>query len=131
QVNMTNNPLAFTKAIAAKGTITMSGGSVVDSFNSSNTNYSTGGMYDPAKRRANGSVVTDSTATGAHPAINVGTAHNYGTADTGPGGAVTPSSSGTVGDLDWSTNHTGIEAGYTNDDMNVTFPDQVAPSDHG
>src|SRR4029077_17504126 len=93
QISVTN-PIAFSKAIAAKGVVSFGGsGSVVDSFDSSNTNYSTGGKYDITKRRGNGGIVTDSTAA---PAIAVGNAHVYGVTDTGPGGTVTVQGAGTV-----------------------------------
>src|SRR5204863_2398657 len=38
-------PLNFSKAIAARGTIALSGSAMVDSFDSSNPAYSTNGMY--------------------------------------------------------------------------------------
>src|SRR5258708_25977300 len=55
QVN-TTNPAIFTKAVAAKGTVTLSGGASVDSFNSSNPLYSSNGMYVPSRREANGGI---------------------------------------------------------------------------
>src|SRR5207253_2603845 len=61
QVNVTN-PVTFTKAIAVKNTVTLSSGMTVDSFDSTTTNYSTGGQYDSAKRKGNGGIVTDSQA---------------------------------------------------------------------
>src|SRR5437870_10329972 len=90
------NPVTFSKAISAKGTITLGGQMTVDSFDSSSTNYSTGGKYDPAKHRANGGVVTNSKS---NPAINVGNGHIYGIAETGPAGTIAANSGGTVGDF--------------------------------
>jgi len=55
QVRTTNSAI-FTKAIAAKGIIQFSGGSMVDSFNSANPLYSANGIYDPTKHEANGAV---------------------------------------------------------------------------
>ena len=124
QVRLTNSP-AFTRAIAAKGMVDLSGQAVVDSFDSSSTNYSTGGAYDSSKRKSNGSVVTNSKG---NPAIDVGNGHIYGTTDNGPGGTVASNSGGTVGDATWSATHSGVEPGYSNDDMNATYPDQSAPS---
>jgi hypothetical protein len=118
---ITTNPIIFTKAIAAKGTVDLNGQTMVDSYDSSNTNYSTAGRYDPAKRRANGGVVTNSRGT---PAVDVGNGHIYGQVDTGPGGTVNYTSGGTVGDLTWTT---GIEPGWTNNDFNTSFLDQTAP----
>jgi hypothetical protein len=111
----------FNKAIQAKGLIDLSGQSIVDSYDSSNTNYSTGGQYDPSKHKANGSVVSDSRN---NPAVNVGNGHIYGQIDTGPGGTVTVNGGGTVGDTNWST---GIEPGWTNNDANLSFQDQYPP----
>jgi len=124
QVTLTN-PVTFPTAIACKNLIDLSGQSQVDSFDSSRTNYSTGGQYDPAKRKDNAPVVTNSKAKSA---IDVGNGHIYGKTDTGPGGTVGYNGSGTVGDLTWSASHSGIETGYTNDDMNVSYPDNTAPS---
>jgi hypothetical protein len=120
------NQATFANAIQAKSTLTLSGSSVVDSFDSSNTNGSTGGLYDPAKRTANANVVTDSQA---KPAVTLGnSAHIYGQLDTGPGGTVITSGTATVGDLVWSASHTGIESGYTNDNTNIAFSDVALPS---
>lgn len=119
------NRTTFAKAISARNGITLSGGSIVDSFDSSSTNGSTGGLYDPAKRSANANVLTDSQAAGA---ISIGTGHLYGQANTGPGGTVTTSGGGTVGDLTWSANNTGIQPGYTADDANVAFTNAALPS---
>jgi len=120
------NQAPFASAIQAKSTLTFSGASVVDSFDSSTTNGSTGGLYDPAKRSANANVVTDSQA---NPAVNLSdSAHIYGRLNTGPGGTVTTSGTATVGDLVWCASHTGIESGYTNDNTNIAFPDAVLPS---
>jgi len=118
----TTNPVIFTKAVAAKGAINLNGKPVVDSFNSSNPLYSSNSMYVPSLREANGGVVTDSTN---NPAINVGTGHIYGQTATGPGGTVTTSGGGGVGGLAWGS---GIQPGYTNQTMNVTYPDQTAPA---
>jgi len=125
RVVVTNQP-TFASAIQAKSTLTFSGSSVVDSFDSSNTNGSSGGLYDPAKRGANANVVTDSQA---KPAVELSeSAHIYGRLNVGPGGTVTTSGTATVGDLVWSASHSGIESGYTNDDTNIAFPDAVLPS---
>ncbi|HZQ45853.1 MAG TPA: hypothetical protein VFC07_02480, partial [Verrucomicrobiae bacterium] len=51
----------FGVAILTRSNFNMNGnGTTVDSFDSSNTNYSTAGQWDAAKRKANGSVATDS-----------------------------------------------------------------------
>ncbi len=122
------NAVVFTKAIAAKGTIDLNGQTTVDSYDSSNTNYSTGGRYDLAKRRDNGGVYTDSNA---NPAIDAGNGHIYGLVDTGPLGTVSTTAGGTVGDLVWSASNTGVQSNNVSHDMNVTYPDQAAPAGSG
>jgi len=51
-----NSP--FPNGVLAKGSITISGGSHLDSFNSTNSTYSTGNVYDPTKAEANDKVAT-------------------------------------------------------------------------
>jgi hypothetical protein len=113
----------FTKAMSADGVIQLNGNNVrSDSFDSSNPSYSTGGMYDPAKRRANGDVATNGDL------IDVGNADIMGRVSTGPGGGVQIRSNGSVGDLAWHAGgNSGIQPGYATDDMNVNFPEVIAP----
>jgi hypothetical protein len=124
QVSVTNM-VTFGKAIAAKGFIDLNGQTIVDSFDSSDTNYSTGGLFDVTKRKANGSIVTNSRG---NPAVDVGNGHIFGTVDTGPGGVIAYNSSGSVGDVAWASSNSGVQPGYSNDDMNVSYPDQSAPA---
>jgi hypothetical protein len=123
RVDLTN-AVIFSSAIAAKGQVDLNGQTTVDSFDSGNTNYSTGGLYDAAKRKDNGRVVTDSNA---NPAIDAGNGHIYGISDTGPTGTTSTTAGGTIGDLVWSAGNSGIETGYANYDMNVYYPDQIEP----
>lgn len=54
-------PLAqsiWVRGITLKGTVTMSGGGIIDSFNSSNSFKSTNGQYDSLKRQSHGDVAT-------------------------------------------------------------------------
>ncbi len=116
----------FMKAMVARGQINLNGNNIAtDSFDSENPLYSTGGMYDPNKRRDNGDVATNS---GLVNSLNVGNADIYGHVSTGPGGSVSVGSNGGAGSLAWHAagNH-GIEPGYSSDDMNVSFPDVTAP----
>jgi hypothetical protein len=46
----------FTMGLVSKGAINMSGGAVIDSFDSSNSAKSTNGQYDVTKRQSNGKV---------------------------------------------------------------------------
>jgi hypothetical protein len=118
RVTATNPPSGFNAAIAANGSIQLSGNVIVDGFDSKL------GFYDPTTNRtAAGTIATDSTQP---QAINVGTAHVYGKAITGPGGTVVLTG-GSVGDL--SQTH-GIESGWTDNNMNVQFqPNSPPPPD--
>lgn len=107
----------FQFALAATGNI-MFGGGVVDSFDSSV------GAYDVlTNRNVRAMVVTDSTKTNA---VYVGAARVYGPVITGPGGAVIVTT-GAVGDTNWNATMTGIEAGWTNNDMNIVFATNSPP----
>lgn len=107
----------------AKNSVSLSGSSYVDSFDSSDPAYSTGGLYDVTKRKDNGKVLTDSGAAGA---IDVGSAKIYGSAVTGPTGTVTVGS-GAIGDIAWDASHSGAQPGHTANDANVQFNDVDAP----
>ena len=52
----------FNLAMTLKSSLNMSGGGIIDSFNSSNPLYSTGGLYDSTKRQSNATVGSLSTA---------------------------------------------------------------------
>jgi hypothetical protein len=111
----TKLPGRFPFAIVAKDAITMSGGSIVDSFNSND------GPYDPSRAKANARVGTNSRTPGK---FKVGTAKIFGWAGTGPGGDVTIGSSGAVGDADFVNNPANggtIESGHSTDDMNFNI----------
>ena len=122
QVSATNPPSLFSRAIAANGAVKLSGGAVVDGYDS------TLGPYGGTNRNASGGIATNSKQL---KAIDVGSAHLYGTAVTGPGGTVAVNG-GSVGDLTWPS---GIQEGWVNDDMNVQFqpnsPPDPAPTFQG
>ena len=115
RVTTTNPPSMFHYAIASAGPILMSGSAVVDGYNSGL------GPYGAGNRNATGSIATDSQQQGS---INVGSAHIYGHAVTGPGGTVAVNG-GSVGDLTWNQD---IQAGWTNDNMNVSFQSNSPPT---
>lgn len=115
----------------SKGAITISGGSQLDSFDSSDPNYSTNGMYDPKRHKDNCHVVSEA---GANKTVQVGTGKIFGYVETGPGaGTVTVGSSGCVGDNNYVSN--SVNAGtvqmspdvhaltnYNMDIVDVTLP---------
>ena len=111
-------------AIIAKETITLGGSGSdtpwVDSFDSTDPNYSTGGQYDPLKRNDRAGVATLSRAV---PAITTGSGEIWGFATTGPGGTVT----GTVGDGAWCTTTSGIQPNHVRNDFNLAIPDVSEP----
>ena len=115
--------------VNSKGTITVSGSGYIDSFDSSNPTYSTGGLYVSSKRKANALALTDSSASGAvHLA---GSGLIYGSATTGPSGTVTFAGSTAVGDIAWDGSNTGMESGHSANDANVQFNDVTAPFTYG
>ncbi len=126
QCTTTNNP-TFSKGLVAKKGINMNGNNVrVDSFDSGNNLYSTGGRWVAGKARANGDVASNDSITNT---INVGNANIYGRVSTGPRGTVSVGSSGAVGDLAWHAGgNRGIKPGWSTDDMNVELPDAVMPA---
>lgn len=111
----------FANAVSATGSITFNGKNpnAVDAYSSCD------GSYGGTNAHASTAVVTDSTASGA---ISTGNATIYGTLNTGPGGTISAGPNSSIGDSSWISNHTGIEAGYTNDSMNVSFPTNSAPT---
>jgi hypothetical protein len=121
----TTNDAIFAKGLVAKGNIDLSGNGIAsDSYDSLNPSYSTGGMYDPAKRRDKGDIATNSSI---DDSLNVWNAEIYGKVSTGPGGNVRIHN-GTVGSIAHHASGVGgIEPGYTTDDMNVYFPDVDHP----
>ena len=122
----TENDALFAKGMVAKGQIDLNGNNIrTDSFDSTDPAYSTAGAYDLAKAKDNGDIATNSSVIDS---LNVWNADIYGKASTGPGGAVTIGPNGSVGSHAWhSSGNTGIEPGWSNDDMNVSFPDVKAP----
>jgi hypothetical protein len=126
----TTNAAMFAKGMVAKGLVDLKGNNIeTDSFDSSNTNFSTNGRYDPAKRRAKGDIATNSGLTNS---LNVGNAKIRGKAATGPGGSVKVGSLGGVGDDAWyAAGNTGVQTNSVTDDMNVSFPDVKEPPGGG
>jgi hypothetical protein len=119
-------------AVIVKGTVNFGGNKImVDSFDSSNPAYSTGGLYDPAKRRANGDIITTSLLTNA---VSIGDSDVAGTIHTKPGVPIgvdtkTNQASYLVGDLGYMTNNVyGIQAGHALQDASYNFTDVSLPS---
>jgi len=126
---ITTTDALFSKGLVAKGMIDLKGNNIEsDSYDSRYTNYSTGGRYDSSKRKAGGSVATNSGLTNS---LNVGNATIYGKISTGPGGSVAIGPQGAVGDqafVNTPSNNGKIQTGYFTDDMNVDFGDVRTPT---
>jgi hypothetical protein len=121
----------FIKAMVAKDTIDMNGNNIkTDSFDSTDPNFSgAGGRYDSTKIKANGDVATDSELINS---LMLGNANIWGHVSTGPGGTISIGPNGAVGDIAWQTGgHTGIQPGWSSDDMNVDFPAVLRPFNGG
>jgi hypothetical protein len=116
--------------MVAKGMIDLRGNNVrSDSFDSSNTNYSTNGRYDPAKALDHGDIATNSGLTNS---LEIGNAEIYGRASTGPKGSVKMGSNGGVGSKAYlDSGAHGAQSGYVSDDMNVAFDDVKPPFSGG
>jgi hypothetical protein len=116
---------SFPYALAAKEQINMNGGTYVDSFDSSDSAKSTGGIYDASKQQANAIVASMS----ATPALQLTTI--YGTASTTASGGV--SLSGSIGPtLDPLLRATTVgdaeTQGWVTHDLNISIPDVALPS---
>ncbi|MEI7730784.1 MAG: hypothetical protein WCO56_14520 [Verrucomicrobiota bacterium] len=122
----TSNGALFAKGMVARGGISFAGQNVTtDSFDSADPNYSTNGQWDPAKRKGNGDVASNS---GGANIVDIGNGNVIGHAATGPGGTIAVGSGGVIGDLAFvSGGGRGIEAGHASSDMNQSFPDVVCP----
>jgi hypothetical protein len=117
----------FPTGMIARQRIDMNGNTITtDSFDSKDPNHSTtNGLYDPAKAKDNGDV---STTAGGTNIINVGNANIKGKLRTAPGGTSVVGAKGTVGSLAWhAAGKTGIEPGWSSDDLNVAFDDVKRP----
>jgi hypothetical protein len=126
---VTTTDALFSKGLVAKGMIDLKGNNIMsDSYDSRYTNSSTDGRYDVTKRKAGGSVATNSGLTNS---LNVGNALIYGKISTGPGGSIAIGPQGAVGDaafVEEPSNNGKIETGYFTDDMNVDFGEVRPPT---
>ena len=129
RVACTNRNVAI-KGMLAKGKIYFGGNVVADSFDSTLTNKSTGGLYDPAKKQDNGYVGSNGNAAAVIEAG--GSVQLYGSVATGPTGTIVATGGTVVGDTAYVTAGTpGIQSGHSANDMNVFFPDVEVPFTSG
>jgi hypothetical protein len=104
-----------------------------DSFNSADPSmsdfswagFATYGLFDPNKRNDRGDIATNLKLIDS---LNTGNAKIRGHASTGPGGTVAIGPNGAVGSEDWvSSGNSGIQPGYSSDDMNVRLTEVGLP----
>lgn len=90
----------FCKAILTKETITLTGGVIIDSFDSEET---ADGLFDPAKRTDRGDIASNSGSQSAIDTVvsTTGSAQIYGHVATGTNGAVSIKGNVSIGSLDW------------------------------
>jgi hypothetical protein len=126
----TRQDFIFTKGMVAKQSIDLNGNNIkANSFDSLDPLYSTNGVYDPNKTKDNGDIAVNSSLTNS---LNTGNAEIYGHLSTGPGGTIAIGPGGTVGSTSYHlAGNSGIESGWSKDDMNVAFPDVEAPFNGG
>ena len=108
----------------AKGAISFNGNPYFDSYDSSDPNYSSNGMYVASRHKDDAGAQTDSNASGA---ISVGNGKIYGYAATGPTGSVVTGPNGAVGDSSFDSGNSGVEAGHSANNANIQFNDVSAP----
>lgn len=119
----------FPQSVLVKGSVDLGGtSSRIDSFNSTNSAYSTGGQYDLLKATDQASVVSLANVPGQ---FNVANTKIFGRIGTSPGGTVTLGAAGAVGDSGWCLLNTGIQAGHQQTDLNIYIPDVIIPTDYG
>lgn len=100
----------FTAAMAVLYNINLNGNGVTtDSFDSSNTNLSTNGRYDPLKTSTNGTIAS------LLGIVNVGNADVHGTVYLGP-------------TANYSIQANGLITGGVTNDFNASFEDVVLPA---
>lgn len=116
---------SFQVAMAAKNSIDFKGTTVwIDSYDSADEAYSTGGFYDENKKKAGGDVASIAGL------INVQNAEVKGKVLTGAGAPVPQVGNGSVGDLSWNTKG-AIQPEWYKNDFNVNFPDVLPPYSTG
>jgi hypothetical protein len=120
----------FDHGMVARDSIDMNGNNVAtDSFDSWDPLYSTNGLYISTKSKDNGDVAVNASLTNS---LNVGNANIRGHVAVGPGGTIAVGVNGAVGSAAWiAAGNTGIEPGYSENDMNVSFDDVTIPFSGG
>ena len=111
----------FQYALAAQEGITFSGNTRVDSFDSGDPNWSTGGLYDPLKIRDHGGLAVN------YGSMSLGSARIFGTLQTAAESSVTLGPNGSVGSSAWQASNDGIQPGYRKVGQGVYMPAVSVP----
>lgn len=116
----------FSAALVARSNIFFNGSQILfDSYDSADPNYSTAGMYNPAKPKAGGDVLCAE----GHASLSNSIIH--GKLRTGPTGSFSIGPYGSVSSLLWSQSNTGIQPGYYDDNFRFALPDVAPPFQTG
>jgi hypothetical protein len=118
----------FGAALVAKTNIILNGDTVVDSFNSQNTYYSTGGLYDLSKRRDRGHIYLTERFVSSFVSVG-GSVEVFGGIFINAGDTLIINGGGTVGNSNWVANgNTGLQAGaFSTSYEGATLPDEAVP----
>lgn len=121
---------SVSKAIRLSGSFDLNGNNfVVDSFNSTNSAFSTAGQYDPLKRNDMAELSLDQGLTNS---LAIGNASIYGGIATGAGAPLLIGPYGSIGDKGWQdAAKAGIQPGKFSIDLNPYFPDAEIPFTNG
>jgi len=127
KVRVTTKPLGvFAGSLVVRNTINLNGNNIrTDSFDSTDPDKSTGGLYDPAKAGDKGDI---GCVGGLVDSVSIGNADVWGHVITGATGKVRVGANGSVGSKGWhQAGQTGIQPGWWLNDMNINFPVVEAP----
>jgi hypothetical protein len=126
----TRQDFIFAKGMVAKDSIDLNGNNIhTDSFDSMDPLYSSNGMYSASMTKDNGDVAVNASITNS---LNAGNADIYGHVEVGPNGTISVGVNGSIGGTSWHVGgNSGIEPGWSQNDMNVSFPDVTAPFSGG
>jgi hypothetical protein len=121
----------FGAALIAEQDIDVNGTQIsIDSFDSGIAAYNTGGNYDPAKRRDQAKVATNSSL---KDSVKTGGAKIYGQVMTGAGGTVLAGSKSVIGNIAWHATHAagGVDPTAIADDFNLELGVVIPPFTSG
>lgn len=121
----------FQGGLIAKGSVTLQGNVLVDSFNSQVVGQNLNGLYDPSIRRDNGAIASASSNVVASVTAG-GSVEIYGKIYTGPEDSFIDNGGATVGSESFvDGTSTGVESGFLQDDLNIYIPDAPLPPTGG